>query len=80
MDFRSRRGKHAEGKNTTKAVMVKRIYQIPSRHSLDSIHLPFFTYKNISIIKSEVLETGSVKSCASCVLNSIAQNVMEICC
>lgn len=45
MDFRSRRGKHTEGKNTTKAVMVQRIYQIPSRSSLDSIHLPFFTYK-----------------------------------
>jgi len=80
MDFRSKRGKHTEGKNTTKAVMVQRNYQIPSRSSLDSIHLPFFTYKNISIIKSEVLKTGSVRSCASHVLNSISQDVTEICC
>lgn len=80
MDFRRRRGKHTEGKNTTKAVMVNRIYQIPLRHNLDSIHLPFFTHKNISIIKSEVPKTGSVRSCASLVLNSVSQDVTEICC
>ena len=62
------------------SVMVKRIYQIPLGHNFNSIHLPFFAHKNISIIKSEVLKTGSVRSCAAYVLNSIPQDVMEICC
>lgn len=57
---------NTEEKNATNAIMVKKIYYIsfPLRHNFNSI-ISFFIHKNISIMKFEVLKTGSVKSCPS---------------